>query len=214
MSPDLPKGMEEQIPDRLTKIETPVFYYQCTADGDVKSMQKKITLLDDGAKIIKKPTLNYTFDNFKGSTHYSLVLHAIPDALYQFFAAYQPISTVEFTDKIAILPSGYVDYLKNKYDVLEKSLYMKMPIRINDFKAIEAAILKNKAYGEFDQLADLAKKNYPKSMLYDYEMGQRYEKSGNMSKAIKAYQNAYQKEPIGDLTKDMMLSKAEQLMKQ
>lgn len=214
LSPELAQGMEEQIPERLAAITQPLFYYQSTADGDVKKMQTRIKKLDDGAKVIKKTNLNYRFDEFKGATHYSLVLHSIPNALYQFFAAYQPISTTEFLEKIAILPSGYVDYLTNKYDILEKSLYMKIPIRINDFKAIEAAILKNKAYAEFDKLADLAKKNYPKSMLYDYEMAMMYEKTGDLKKAVKSYQNAYQKEEIGDLTKDMMLDKADELKKQ
>ena len=214
LSPELAQGMEEQIPERLAAIIQPIFYYQSTADGDVKKMQTRIKKLDDGAKVIKKSTLNYRFDEFKGATHYSLVLHSIPNALYQFFAAYQPISTTEFLEKIAILPSGYVDYLTNKYDILEKSLYMKIPIRINDFKAIEAAILKNKAYAEFDKLADLAKKNYPKSMLYDYEMAMMYEKTGDLKKAVKSYQNAFQKEEIGDLTKDMMLDKADELKKQ
>ena len=214
MSPELAKGMEEQIPERLATIAQPIFYYQSTADGDVKKMQARIRKLDDEAKLIKKPTLNYRFDEFKGSTHYSLVLHSIPNALYQFFASYQPISTTEFLEKIVILPSGYVDYLTAKYNTMEKSLSMKMPIRINDFKAIEAAILKNKAYAEFDKLADLAKKNYPKSMLYDYHMGMMYEKLGDYKKAVKSYQSAYQKEEIGDLTKDIMLDKADELKKQ
>ena len=165
-------------------------------------------------KKITKSTINYKFDEFKGASHYSLVLHSIPNALYQFFSVYQPISTSEFIEKISILPSGYVDYLVNKYNILEKSLNIKMPIRINDFKAIEAAILKNKAYAEFDKLADLARKNYPKSMLYDYEMAMMYEKTGDLKKAIKSYQNAFQKEEIGDLTKDMMLDKADELKNQ
>jgi len=213
MSPELPVGMEEQLPERFSIINEPIFYYHSTADGDVKKMKQRIGKLDEAARAIKKPTLNYRFDDFKGSSHYSLVLHSIPNALYQFFASYQPISSAEFAEKIVTLPSGYVDYLVNKYDVLEKSLHIKMPIRINDFKAIEAAILKNKAYGEFDKLADLAKKNYPKSMLSDYQMGLMYEKTGDLKRAIKSYQSAYQKEEIGNLTKDMMLDKADEIKK-
>jgi hypothetical protein len=76
--------------------------------------------------------------------------------LYQIFSVYQPISTTEFNEKIAVLTSGYVDYLVRKYDVIEKSFALKLPIRLNDFKAIEAAILKNKAYPEFEKLAQLA----------------------------------------------------------
>ena len=214
MSPELATAMEQNIPDRFNVLEQPIYYYQSTADGDVKKMQARIKELDNTLKTITKPTINYKFDEFKGASHYSLVLHSIPNALYQFFSVYQPISTAEFLEKIVVLPSGYVDYLINKYSVLEKSLNIKMPIRINDFKAIEAAILKNKAYTEFDKLADLSRKNYPKTMLSDYHMAMMYEKTGEIKKAAKAYQVAFQKEEIGDLTKDMMLDKADELKNQ
>ena len=88
-----------------------------------------------------------------------------------------------------------------------------MPIRVNDFKAIEAAILKNKAYNELDALSNLAQKNYPKSMLADYELGLMFEKLGDNKKALKSYQIAYQKDEIGNLTKDMMLDKVDDLKK-
>lgn len=213
MSPELPPGMEEQIPERLAAIQKPIFYYHSSGDGDMKRMRNRIIALDEVAKKINKPTLNYRFDDFKGASHYSLVLNSIPSALYQVFAVYQPISTTEFNEKIAVLPSGYVDYLAQKYDVIEKSFALKLPIRLNDFKAIEAAILKNKAYNEFDKLAQLAKKNYPKSMLADYEMGQMYEKTGENAKAVKSYMTAFQREEIGDLTKDMMMDRADELKK-
>ena len=213
MSPELPPGMEEQIPERLAAIQKPIFYYHSSADGDVKKMRNRIIALDAAANKIKKETLNYRFDDFKGASHYSLVLSSIPSALYQIFSVYQPISTTEFNEKIAILPSGFVDYLAKKYDVIEKSFALKLPIRLNDFKAIEAAILKNKAYDEFDKLAQLARKNYPKSMLADYQLGQMYEKKGDNSRAVKSYLSAFQREEIGDLTKDMMIERADELKK-
>jgi hypothetical protein len=64
--------------------------------------------------------------------------------LYQIFASYKPISSTEFTDKIVVLKEGYVDYLKNKYQIISDKLNLQTSIRINDFKAIEAAILKTK----------------------------------------------------------------------
>jgi uncharacterized protein len=213
LSPELPAGMEEQIPDRLSVIQKPIFYYQATADGDVKSMKTRIQAMDEGIKKVTNPMLNYLYEDFKGASHYSLVLHAIPSALYQIFSVYQPISTTEFQEKIAPLTSGYVDYLTKKYDMLEKALGLKVQIRLNDFKAIEAAILKNKAYNEFDLLAQLARKNYPKTMLADYEMGQLYEKTGDIKRAVKSYQTAFQQQEVGDLTKDMMLERADELKK-
>lgn len=211
MSPELGKDMETRIPTRLGLSKKPVFYYQSTADGDLQKMQDRIKELDGGVKKLQNPNLYYQFDDFKNASHYSLVLFSIPNALYHLFGAYQPISTTEFQTKIVTLESDYVGYLSRKYDIIEKAYGMKMPIRINDFKAIEAAILKNNAFAEFDQLANLSKKSYPKSMLSNYHLGMYYEKTGDNKKAHKAYLQGYQMEEIGNLTRDFMLEKAEQM---
>ena len=174
-------------------------------------MKEKISALDENINALKSTTLNYKYDDFKDASHYSLVLFSIPSALYQFFASYQPISKSEFQEKIVTLPSGYVDYLKNKYEILDKALGIKMNIRLNDFKAIEAAILKNKAYGEFEKLAQISNKMYPKTMLGDYHMALFYENTGDIKNAIKYYKSAFQLQAIGDLSKDMMLEKADEL---
>ena len=213
MSPELPTEMESRIPERLAAITQPIFYYQSTAEGDVKKMQDRIIELDKAASLVKRPGLRYKFDNFKDASHYSLVLHSIPNALYHFFSTYQPISSAEFTEKIVKLPSGYVDYLVDRYKSLEDGLGYKMQIRYSDFKAIEAAILRNKAFSEFDALSDLAKKNYPKSMLSDYHKAMMYEKTGDFKRAGKAYMSAFNKEEIGDLTKDMMYDRADAIKK-
>jgi uncharacterized protein len=211
LSPELSLDMETRIPDRLSVLKQNIFYYLSSADGDIKKMKEKTAALDSNIKTVNNEGLNYRYDEIKGASHYSLVLHSIPNALYQFFATYQPISTAEFQEKIVKLPSGYVDYLKNKYELLEKAVGIKMPIRINDFKAIEAAILKNKAYTEFEQLAQLSSKAYPKSMLSDYHMAKYYELTGDIKRAVKSYQNAFSMEAIGDLNKEMMLNKADEL---
>ncbi len=211
LSPEFPTEMEEIIPQRLSALNQPLFYYQATAGGDLKSNKEKIIQLDLAIGALKKPNLNYHFDNFPNASHYSLVLQAIPSALNQIFGIYQPISVTEYNEKIATLPSGYVDYLIKKYETIEKLVLLKIPIRFNDFKAIEAAIVKNKAYDELEALSNLAQKNYPKSMLADYELGILFEKKGDFKKARKYYQSAYQKDEIGNLTKDMMLDKMDEL---
>lgn len=211
MSPELGKDMETHIPTILGDIKKPLFFYQSTADGDLKKMQERIKTLDTNIKSIKNSNLYYQFDDFKNASHYSLVLFSIPNSLYHIFGAYQPISSSEFQQKIVTLQSGYVEYLTKKYEIIEKSYGIKMPIRINDFTAIEAAILKNNAFGEFEQLAALAKKSYPRSMLSQYHIGMFYEKTGDTKKASKAYMNAYNLDAIGSLTKEFMLEKAEQM---
>lgn len=211
LSPELSADMEVNVASRLSTMKQSVFYYLSSADGDIKKMKEPISLLDQNMKSVTNPNVNYRYDEISGASHYSLVLYSIPNALYQIFATYQPISNKEFQDKIVKLPSGYADYLKTKYEVLEKALGMKMAIRYNDFKAIEAAIGKNQAFNDYEQLAQLANKSYPKAMLGEYYLAKYYEKNGDNKRASKSYQNAFMMEPIGDLTKDMMLEKAEEL---
>ena len=209
LSPELSADMEVNVASRLSVMKQSVFYYLSSADGDIKKMKEPIGLLDQNMKTVTNPNVNYRYDEISGASHYSLVLYSVPNALYQIFSSYQPISNKEFQDKIVKLPSGYTDYLKNKYEVLEKALGMKMAIRYNDFKAIEAAISKNQAYNDYEQLAQLANKSYPKAMLGEYYLAKFYEKNGDTKRAARSYQNAFMMEPIGDLTKDMMLEKAE-----
>lgn len=213
LSPELANNMEAQIPERLSSTKTPIFYYNSISDGDLKNFQNQNKLLDQNIKTISNSNLDYKFDNFKKTTHFSMVLQAIPNALYQIFETYQPISEIEYQETIVKLPNKYVKYLTNKYDNIEKLLGIKMNIRLNDFKAIETAIIKNGAYNEFEELAQISGKQYPKSMLYDYHMATYYEKKGDIKRAFKIYQNACAKDQIRDLTKEQMMNKVDDLKK-
>jgi predicted alpha/beta superfamily hydrolase len=207
LSPELAPEMETRIPEKLAKSKKAIFYYQSSADGDIRQLREPIKNLDANMKMITNSDIDYKYDEFHNASHYSLVLYSIPSALYQIFDSYKPISSSEFTDKIATLESGYVDYLIKKYDLISDKLGLTIPIRLNDFKAIEAAILKNNAYSELDKLAEIADKNYPKSMLASYQLGLMYEKMGDVKRAASKYQRASQLEEIGNLTKDMMFDK-------
>ncbi|OCB75364.1 alpha/beta hydrolase-fold protein [Flavobacterium crassostreae] len=213
LSPELAPETENYVVDKLKNLKQPLFYYQALASGDVNRIKDPVIRLDEKLKKIDSPQLNYKLDQFTAS-HYAVVLYAIPNALYHIFDVYKPISSVEFSEKIVTLEQGYTDYLVTKYDVITNKLGLKVPVRVNDFKAIEAAILKNKAYGELDQLSQIADKNYPKAMLARYELGLMYEKMGELKKAAKKYQSASQLDPIGGLTKDMMINKYYDLINQ
>jgi len=213
LSPELPVNMEEKLPEILASSKLPVYYYLSDAEGDDPEMKERIKNLDSGLSSIKNPDVNYKFDYIKDASHYSLVLNSIPSALYQIFTVTQPISVQEYNTKIVTLKEGYTDYLKKKYEIIENSFGIKTPIRINDFKAIEAAILANNDYNELDALAILAEKNYPKSMLGDYELALMFEKKGDNPRAARYYMSGFNKDEIADLTKDMMFAKAEELKK-
>jgi hypothetical protein len=48
-------------------------------------------------------------------------------------------------------------------------------------------------------------------MLGDYHMAMYYENIGDAKNAVKYYLNAFQLQTIGELTKDMMIEKADTL---
>jgi predicted alpha/beta superfamily hydrolase len=211
LSPDLAPKMELRLPARLASLKQPVFYYLSTAEGELEPESNPINALIGGIKNIKNESLNFKVDEFKEATHYSLVLYSIPNALYQIFQSYKPISPKEYEEKIAVLKENQVEYIVKKYDFINKSLGLKMQVRLNDIKAIETAILKNKNYSELDKLSNIARKNYPKSMLADYYLAVMYENLEEFPKASKYYQNAFVLNEISDLTKDDMIAKYEEL---
>lgn len=211
LAPEMAPAMESRVAERLGKITKPVFYYQATGESDLPEINEKAAELDANIKAIPNANFKYLNDSFKGASHYSLVAKAIPNALYFIFDGYQPISMVEFKDKILKLESGYADYLIKKYDELNSKLGLQIKPRLSDFKAIEAAIMKNKAYEDFQILSKYAEKHYPKTILGTYHQAMYYEKTGNFKKALKEYQRAYTQEEIRELTKDYMLNKAEAL---
>lgn len=211
LSPELAPKMEVRVPEKFAKIQEPFFYYLSVADGDIKKIKEPIEKLDANIKIANNPKVNYRYDVFKNATHYTEVLNSIPNALYQIFEAYRPINSAEFKEKIAVLETGYADYLENKYAIMSAVMGVQIPVRMSDFTVIENLILKKKAYDELGKMAEIGNVNYPKAMLGEYQLGHMYELLGDPKRAAKKYQNASQMEPIGDLNKDVMYEKIDEM---
>jgi hypothetical protein len=155
--------------------------------------------------------LLYNFDNFEGPTHYSLPAHAIPKALESIFFVFQPISKKEYEESILKLETSPVDYLSEKYKMIKDLFGIEKQILINDFKAIEAAIKKKEQWNYFENLGNLARKEYPDTLLGHYYLARYNEETGEPKKAMKLYQSAYILEEIGGITKDLMLELANQI---
>lgn len=212
ISPDLALEMEQRVAQRLNAIKKPIFYYQATSDLDLKKFQTQIKTLDENIRAVKKDTMvHYKFDKFKNIPHYGIAACAIPSALYQIFNLYQPISNTEYKEKIEPLKEGHVAYLRKKYEIIEKELGVKLKVRYTDFLAIENAIKKHEAWYEYEELAQISGEQYEKTMLYDYHMAVYWEKRKEYKRALMFYQNSFVKQPIGDLTKDYMMNKVEEI---
>lgn len=203
--------MAERVAERLAIITKPIMYYQATGEGDLNELRWQTDALNQNINAIPNKNFRYQYDDFKGASHYSLVPQAIPQALYFIFDGYQPISMVEYQEKIVTLDKGYTQYLIDKYKNLEEKLGLKVTPRLTDFRAIEAAIIKNKRYDELLDLAKYAEKHYPKTTLSVYHEALYYEKTGQYKKAVKEYKKAFTKEAIRELSKEFMLDRAESL---
>lgn len=210
-SPEVAPSMDERLATVLTDTKENIFFYLCSADGDVQRLKAEIKKLDEKLQPIKNTKLKYEYEEYANGSHYSLVPFGTPGALYGIFSVYRPISPLEYQEKIVTLTEGYTKYLADKYDIIRGELGIDMPMRLSDIKAIESAILKNSAYEDLKELANLVKKSYPKKMIGEYYEGLYYEMKGEYAKAKKIYLNSYSLESVGMYTKDFMITKAEKL---
>ncbi|PKP26058.1 MAG: esterase [Bacteroidetes bacterium HGW-Bacteroidetes-2] len=211
LSPDLAPTMEEKIPARLNKLSTKVFYYLATATNDLKPIRDVTLQLNEGLKTNTKENVHYSFNDFEGASHYSLVGKAIPDALEEIFSIYRPISKKDYTEVILKLNTPIFDYLTNKYSTIQNLFGFKSIVRENDIIAIATACEKKKEWTSLESVAKLAKKEHPTTVLGDYYLGRFYEETGQPKKAMKTFQGAYQLEEVGFITIDLMMDRADKI---
>ena len=177
----------------------------------IRDSRKAILNLNQKLNAQEFKAILYKFDDFEAQNHYSLVSSAIPSALEHVFGIYQPISRAEYKTKMLTLESSAVDYLSEKYDRIDKLFGIEKQIILNDFRATAAALNKNENFSYYKDLAKLARKHYPESLLSNFYLARFYEGSGQRRKAIKAYQEAFVYDEIDGISKEDMLDNAERL---
>ena len=209
LSPDLAISMLDNLPTRLSELERKIFYYLATSTNDIKPLREDANVLNTRLSALENKNIFFGFNEFDGPTHYSLPAHAIPNALESMFFVFQPISKKEYTERILTLETSPVAYLNEKYEMINELFNIEKQVLVNDFKAIAAAIEKNKTYEEYEALGKLARKEYPDTLLGNYYLGRFYEETGEPKKAMRTYKSAYILEEIGGYTKDEMMERAD-----
>ena len=209
VSPFFAPDMLTYIPERLKQFENKMFYYVATSNNDLQAVKEDTKTLNTSISAIDNKNLLYHFDDFEGPTHYTNPAHAIPNALESIFFVFQPISRTEYQEQILTLETSPVDYLNEKYEMINNLFGLEKKILINDFKAIAAAIEKNKKFEYYEDLGKLARRDYPETLLGNYYLGRFYEETGEPKKAMRTYKSAYILEEIGGYTKDEMLDRAD-----
>ena len=211
ISPSFSPFMEDNLFQLISSNKASIFYYLSTSEEDFKDNRKNILNLNTRLQDIKLETITYKFDDFKTDSHYSLVTNSIPSALNHIFSIYKPISRNEYKNELLKIDYSPVKYLENKYTKIKDLFGIEKQILLNDFRAVNATIVKKKNMDYYKDLSKLAKDNYPDTLLSNLYIGRYYESTGNYKKAIKAYQEAFVYDEIDGITKEELLDRAEKL---
>ncbi|MEL6812172.1 MAG: alpha/beta hydrolase-fold protein [Bacteroidota bacterium] len=211
LSPDLAPMMDSRLPQRIPSIESKLFYYLATGTDDIKDLMEISEDLNRSMAPLKTDQFAYYFDNFEGATHYSLVARAIPSAMEKIFSVYRPISKQEYKDVLLKMETPIHEYLFEKYNTIEDLFGLTNPIRVNDFIAAATASEKKQQWESLREIALLAQKQYPDTVLGDYYLGRYFEEAGEPKKAMRTFQGAFDKEEVDFITTDLMLDKADKI---
>lgn len=211
LSPDLAPGIDMSLPERIPHVKSKIFYYLATGTDDIKGLRETAEILNSSLKELKSDTFTYFYDDFEGATHYSLVARGIPNAIEKIFAVYRPISKQEYSDVLMKTETPIHQYLKDKYKTIEDLFGLTNPIRVNDFIATGRASEKRKQLESLKEIAELAKKQYPDTVLGNYFLGRYYEESGEPKKAMRTFQSAFDKEEVDFITIDLLLERADKI---
>lgn len=209
ISPDFALETPNRLTERLSNIEREkqLFYYMATADDDVSKLRASILETDNKLKNVSNPKLLYKFDDFKDANHYTLVGQAIPSALNEIFRLYKPINRKEYSEKLLAYNGPTFEYLKNKYEDIEYYYGFEKIVIENDLRAVAAACQERNDDNSLLELAKLARKTYPESMISAYYYGLYYEITGKYKKALQRYQSGLLLTPTPFLNKDVLLEK-------
>lgn len=211
VSPEMTPMMEEHLAEKFKYLKKNSYYYLASSESDSNEILENCEYINDEVALMNNSNLHFKFDKYKEQTHYSLAPFGIASGLYHIFGVYQPITPKEYLEKVSQLKDNQTQYLMDKYAKIHEFVSKDLGPRYTDFKAIESAIIKNKNYLEFDNLANLAKKYYPKATLEKYYIGLKYEYQNLRDLAIKEYKNAYNRSDFGEITKAFLLEKIDEL---
>ncbi|MDT8346489.1 MAG: alpha/beta hydrolase-fold protein [Flavobacteriaceae bacterium] len=205
LSPEYAPIMFDNLPANIKKVSKQLFYYTATSDGDIKQLKEETTKMHAKLDSISMPHFHYSHSHLGDASHYGLAVEALPIALKNIFAIFRPISKEEYQEKLSVMDEGYVKYIEEKYTNIKNLYGLNNPMRLNDIRAVEAAIKKNEKWEELQDLAKIVLKQYPDTTLGNYYMGNYYEMIGKPTRAKKEYQAAFVKEPVMGIDKDRLL---------
>lgn len=144
--------------------------------------------------MLENKTFSYSFKNYSGENHNSLPVRSASDAVLQFFDSYAPIYTLN--DSVLLQEDNLINYLSHRYEIIEETYGIKLPIREEDLSVVAWLIEEQENWAQLQQVGLMQIDLFPRSVYGYYTLGLAAEKNGNLKEALAYYRTGYSK--LGD----------------
>ena len=211
ISPKLSENMNRYLNENLSKSNSKIVYTLSSSKRDFESIFKNVSELTASLDSIENKNLRFESLIFDKENHYILPSVSVPKSIRSTYSMYSDIDKIEYDSIISKLETSPINYLKNKYQLIKEFYDLDKTISMNDFMAIEEFIEENEFFNLYDELSELAKQEYPGTILPSYYKGRFIEETGDPKKAMYIYRSAYNMKEVKGLTKEYLLELAERI---
>mgnify|MGYP005742661645 FL=1 len=211
ISPKISENMNRYLTENLSKSNSKIVYTLSSSKRDFESIFKNVSELTASLDSIENKNLRFESLIFDKENHYILPSVSVPKSIRSTYSMYSDIDKIEYDSIISKLETSPIDYLKNKYQLIKEFYDLDKTISMNDFMAIEEFIEENEFFNLYDELSELAKQEYPGTILPSYYKGRFIEETGDPKKAMYIYRSAYNMKEVKGLTKEYLLELAERI---
>ena len=211
ISPKISENMNRYLNENLSKSNSKIVYTLSSSKRDFESIFKNVSELTASLDSIENKNLRFESLIFDKENHYILPSVSVPKSIRSTYSMYSDIDKIEYDSIISKLETSPIDYLKNKYQLIKEFYDLDKTVSMNDFMAIEEFIEENEFFDLYDELSELAKQEYPGTILPSYYKGRFIEETGDPKKAMYIYRSAYNMKEVKGLTKEYLLELAERI---
>ena len=211
ISPKMSKNMNSYLSENLSKTNSKIVYTLSSSKKDFESIYKNVFDLKKSLDSISNKNLKFESLIFDEENHYILPSLSVPKSIRTTYSMYSDIDKIEYDSIISNLEISPIDYLTNRYQLIKDFYDEDKTISMNDFLAIEEYIEENGFFDLYNDLSQLAKQEYPGTILPSYYRGRFIEETGDPKKAMYIYRSAYNMREVKGLTKEYLLELANRI---
>jgi len=211
LSPDFKGTMGQNLAKRMSFLESDIFYYMATSDGDIDRINTQIHETNNAIKSLDQLQLTYYFDELKGDSHYTLVTGALSKAMDKIFELYKPLDDKEIEEKIIPYDGTLDNYITDRYERIDDLFGIYKPISELEFEKLIEVAERREDMESIYKIGKLADKQNPSSSFGTFYMALHAEKIGKTKRATKYYESALLLNETDHIDKEFIKSKLEDL---